>query len=335
MAYEYVADKNVIESVLVKLKMDKMITQNAKFNYNDYTKLRKEVLVRDMDYMYFFNKNQILPQNKCLSRNELIEKTMTELKEIGAVDNSAYFNFNEHEKLREEVLYRDFDFLQYLGSMQEVKIVDSILSLLVERNVVDNFPTYSDNDFLEFRAKVKNSFRTPWTSLSPAMERLLYILSIIKKPKKILGIGIFAGYTFVWNLADFLSNNTEAIVYGIDIDKTMMEEAKNNFSKIIRGKHIHLISDDGCSFSERINEKFDYIYLDADSSENGKGIYMDLIKILYDKLEDNGWVLAHDTTNLPLKKQCQEYLDFVREKKNFKESISFNFDLYGLELSIK
>jgi hypothetical protein len=46
-------------------------------------------------------------------------------------------------------------------------------------------------------------------------------------------------------------------------------------------------------------------------------------------------VLAHDTTVPPFASQLEGYLAFVRNSANFRDSISFDIDPFGLELSIK
>jgi hypothetical protein len=64
-------------------------------------------------------------------------------------------------------------------------------------------------------------------------------------------------------------------------------------------------------------------------------LYLELLKKLYGKVEKGGWVLAHDTVVPPFAEQLEAYLAYVRDGKNFEESISFDVDAYGLELSIK
>jgi len=60
-----------------------------------------------------------------------------------------------------------------------------------------------------------------------------------------------------------------------------------------------------------------------------------LLQRLYPKLEVGGWVLAHDTCVPPFADQVEEYVSFVRDQNNFSQSISFDIDPFGLELSIK
>ena len=97
---------------------------------------------------------------------------------------------------------------------------------------------------------------------------------------------------------------------------------------------MELIADDGFSAVDTLEGPFDYVYIDVDSRELGKGIYLDLIRKLYEKIIPGGWVLGHDTTATPFAKQLEGYLSFVRDQEKFQESISFHVDPYGLELSI-
>ncbi len=46
-------------------------------------------------------------------------------------------------------------------------------------------------------------------------------------------------------------------------------------------------------------------------------------------------MLAHDTTAPPFADELRAYLAYVRDGSSFRESISFDVDPYGLELSIK
>jgi len=45
--------------------------------------------------------------------------------------------------------------------------------------------------------------------------------------------------------------------------------------------------------------------------------------------------LAHDIVVPPFAKEFDEYLRYVRNKENFGESILFDVDAFGLELSVK
>lgn len=111
--------------------------------------------------------------------------------------------------------------------------------------------------------------------------------------------------------------------------------AIENFKTLAGVEHVEFITEDAYVFVNNINEEFDYIYLDADAKDIGKGIYFPLLKPLYSKLKKGGWVLAHDTALPAFRNRLDQYLNFVRDRTYFTESISFNIDIFGLELSIK
>jgi predicted O-methyltransferase YrrM len=260
------------------------------------------------------------------------------LKEDGLVSSDAFFNYDAPKNLRREVAYRDFDFLTRLSRVAEVETAQSVLALLMQTGIIHEGATYNDKVFDAFRKEVKDKFIIPGTSITPVMERLLYVLSAAKKPRRVIGLGTYCGYALVWAIGASCGQEkayTADKVYGIDIDKEVTENARENFSKLAQTDHIELIAGDGLVVVENLEGPFDYVYLDVESRELGKGIYLDLLTRLYEKVEVGGWVLAHDTTVPPFASQLEEYLSFVRDNKNFRESISFDVDPFGLELSIK
>jgi predicted O-methyltransferase YrrM len=192
--------------------------------------------------------------------------------------------------------------------------------------------------FDAFRIKIKDAFTIPGTSITPVMERLLFLLSALKKPQRSIGLGTYHGYALIWAVgASCGSERTYSAekVYAIDIDPDVTESARENFAQLENTEHVEFVADDGLNAVERLNGTFEYVYLDVDSRELGKGIYLDLLRSIYDKLEAGGWVLAHDTCVPPFADQLERYLAFVRDDENFSQSISFDIDPYGLELSIK
>jgi predicted O-methyltransferase YrrM len=269
--------------------------------------------------------------------SQVIEMALEKLKDQGLVSRDAYFNYDAPRNLRREVAYRDFDFLSRLSRTAEVEIVHSILAWLKREGIVPTDATYDEEAFDALRRETKK-FTMPGTSITPVMERLLYMLSSVKKPRRVIGLGTYCGNGLVWTVGSSCGQERlyEAEkVYGIDIDAEATELARENLSKLEHTDHIELITEDGLKAVERLDGPFDYIYLDVESKDLGKGIYLELLKELYEKLEDGGWVLAHDTVVPSFAGQLEEYLEFVRNGANLEESISFDVDPFGLELSIK
>jgi predicted O-methyltransferase YrrM len=343
MALVYRADRQIATIVLAKLKADGGIAPDAQFNDGSCQKLRREVLPRDLDFLHMAGIRPIVTtapsvENAAPLDPAVIENALQLLKRNGFVAADAYFNAEVPHKLTTEVGYRYFHFLYYLGQYAEVEISTATLALLKQIGVIDAGATYSLEAFEKLRQEVRAHFEIPDTAFSPVMERLLYLLASVKRPKRILGIGVFCGYTLVWT-AGASCNGGKVYqadkVYGIDIDVEAIGVAKQNFSRLAESDHVELVAEDGRVTADRLAGPFDCLYLDADSHENGKGIYLELLQTLYPKLSKGGWVLAHDTTLPAFRRQLEGYLDFVRDRAKFSESISFDVDLFGLELSIK
>jgi predicted O-methyltransferase YrrM len=269
---------------------------------------------------------------------QAIDMALERLKEDGLVSKDAYFNHDASRNLRREVAYRDFDFLSRLSRVAEIETVRSILAWLKQEGIVPEETMYDEKAFDELRREVKESFAIPGTSITPVMERLLYLLSSVRRPRRVIGLGTYCGYALVWVIGS--SCGRERVydaekVYGIDIDEEVTERARENFGKLAHTGHIELIAEDGLRAAERIEGPFDYVYLDVESRELGKGLYLELLKRMYGKIEKGGWVLAHDTAVPTFAGQLEGYLAYVRDGKDFRESISFDVDPFGLELSVK
>jgi len=198
--------------------------------------------------------------------------------------------------------------------------------------------TYDERAFDGLRREVRAKFTVPGTSVTPVMERLLYMLSSVKRPRRVIGLGTYCGNALVWIVGPSCGQGRvyEAErVYGIDIDADATERARENLDRLAHTDHIHLIAEDGLEAVERLPGPFDYVYLDVEGEDLGKGLYLELLKRLYEKIEKGGWVLAHDIVVPPFAKDFGEYLSHVRDGENFGESILFDVDAFGLELSVK
>ncbi len=270
--------------------------------------------------------------------NQVIEMTLEKLKEAGLVSRDAYFNYDAPQNLRREVAYRDFDFLSRLSRIAEVEIVRSVLAWLKQKGIVSQDATYDERAFDGLRQEVRAKFTIPGTSVTPVMERLLYMLSSVKRPRRVIGLGTYCGNALVWIVGPSCGQGRvyEAeSVYGIDIDADATERARENLDQLAYTDHIHLIAEDGLEAVERLPGPFDYVYLDVEGKDWGKGLYLELLKRLYEKIEKGGWVLAHDIVVPPFAKDFEEYLSYVRDGENFGESILFDVDAFGLELSVR
>ncbi len=186
------------------------------------------------------------------------------------------------------------------------------------------------------------------------MERLIYMLTSVKRPAHLLELGSFWGYTLGWFAGPCIGPDrayaAERII-GIDVDADMVKKARANFSKLESAEGVELIAEDARTALDRIEGPFDFVYLEAKyenraiaaaraAGENDplgpvSGLYLILLKQLYDRLPEGAWVMAHDNLDWTARKELAPYLEFVRDKAHFSESVCFDIDDCGMELSIR
>lgn len=268
----------------------------------------------------------------------VIKMIIEELKQDGVVHPDARFNYDAENGLRKEVAYRDDDFQYRMGrSSAEEEIVDAALKMLISLNLVSPEANYNKTAFDKFRTEVKGAFRGTWTSITPVMERLIYMLTAVKRPLNLVELGSFWGNTLAWFAGPCLGRNREyeaEKIYGIDIDIEMTEMARRNFAMLKNCEAVELIAEDASIALNKIDGPIDILYLEAKDESNKSG-YLEFLKQAYNKLPPGAWVIAHDSTAYDHQDDLREYLAWVRDKSNFSESISFDIDRYGLELSIR
>ena len=231
------------------------------------------------------------------------------------------------------------DFKDRIGRKEfEKEIVDAALQYLKGKKFVEVNSSYNKERFREFREYHKQKMvKKSWTSLSPVMERMFFMLTSVKKPMNMIELGCFWGNTLAWFAGPCIGPNPSCKpqrIIGIDNDENAIGMAKENFRNIENTENLQLISEDAKISLNYLNGQFDFVYIEAKGSDQ-EDLYLPLLKLIYDKIPKNGWVIAHDFTRFSAQDDLRDYLRFVRDKSNFQESISFDIDAYGIELSIK
>ena len=290
---------------------------------------------------------------------EAIALALEKMKDDGLVHPDAVFNENAPEGLRSEVAYRDPYFAYRLGRTSlETKTIDAALELLKREGHVPASADYDQRAVELHRADLKEKFEGTWTSLSPTMEGLMYMLTSVKRPAHMLELGSFWGYTLGWFAGPCIGPDrayaAERII-GIDVDADMVTKARANFKNLENVSEVELIAEDARTALDRIEGPFDFVYLEAKypnkaiaeaeaageaSGEDDplgpvSGLYLILLKQIYDRLPSGAWVMAHDNLDWTARKELAPYLEFVRDKAHFQESICFDIDDCGMELSIR
>jgi len=135
--------------------------------------------------------------------------------------------------------------------------------------------------------------------------RVLSIISKIIKPKNVLEIGTYTGYSALC-IAEGLDKN--GIIHTIDINEELKEIQNKYFKKSGFGNQIHQHIGNAIEIIPKINECFDFVYLDADKENYNE--YFDLI---IDKIVSGG-VLICDNVLWSGKVLNTNHKDLITEK---------------------
>ena len=114
--------------------------------------------------------------------------------------------------------------------------------------------------------------------------RLLSLISKIKKPKHILEIGTFTGYSALC-LAEGLKKGGE--IHTIDKNEELLQIQNKYFKKSNYRDNIFQYTMDASIMLGKMNKKFDIIFLDADKKN-----YVNYLKYIPNILNKNGILIA-------------------------------------------
>ena len=114
--------------------------------------------------------------------------------------------------------------------------------------------------------------------------RLISLISKLIKPKKVLEIGTYTGYSA---LCIYEGLDKKGIIHTIDKNEELVEIQKKYFKKTGEKEKFIQHTGNALEIIPGINETFDLIFLDADK-EN----YINYFNCIIDKLNKNGVILA-------------------------------------------
>lgn len=114
--------------------------------------------------------------------------------------------------------------------------------------------------------------------------RLISLISKLIKPKKVLEIGTYTGYSA---LCIYEGLDKKGIIHTIDKNEELVEIQKKYFKKTGEREKFVQHTGNALEIIPEINETFDLIFIDADK-EN----YINYFNCIIDKLNKNGVILA-------------------------------------------
>ena len=219
---------------------------------------------------------------------------------------------------------------------KEIAVVDEALEALREAGVIAH-RRYDHAKMLAHRQAVRELFETPWTAITPRMQRLLYAINAIAQPANTIAAGVFCGFTFISNAGAAIGPGAcyaAGRLIGVEIRPEEAARAERNVRRIDPTGVGRIAAADAVDVVAAFEGPIDLLYLDADGAGGrGKGIYLDILQAGYDRIPAGGLVLAHNSHNSA--GSLSEYLRFVRDPANFRGSVNVVFDPEGLEVSAR
>jgi predicted O-methyltransferase YrrM len=192
--------------------------------------------------------------------------------------------------------------------------------------------------YAAFRAGVRDVFDVPQTSVTPLMARVLYGIAAMAQPRRILGIGTYAGNMLVWLAGAGFGTDPlyqGVLAVGVDVDQAATVLATRNFAAIGGDTRVQLRCEDGHDSPRALGQVWDLVLLDADDPVSRKRVYLSLLDAIYPWLAPGGLVLAHDICVPLFRDDLAAYQAAVRDRARFARSLSLEIDDCGLEVSVK
>jgi predicted O-methyltransferase YrrM len=114
--------------------------------------------------------------------------------------------------------------------------------------------------------------------------RVLSMISKLIKPKNVLEIGTFTGYSAL-SIAEGLSEN--GTIFTIDKNEELEELQQKYFNKSAFKNQIKTYAGKALEIIPAIDEKFDLVFIDADKSN-----YSNYFHLIIDKMNSGGIILS-------------------------------------------
>lgn len=155
----------------------------------------------------------------------------------------------------------------------------------------------------------------------------LEFMTSMKKPKKILELGTAVGFS---SILMYESAGVEPDIVTIERDEEMIEMAKINLDRFNLRDKIKIEQGDCLEVLERLDDKFDLIFMDA-----GKGHYNHFLPHCLRLLKDDGIIVADNVLfrgmvasqelvkrrKITIVKRMRTYLDLVTQDESLITSV--------------
>jgi predicted O-methyltransferase YrrM len=151
----------------------------------------------------------------------------------------------------------------------------------------------------------------------PVQGKLLEFIVKMLKPKEVLEIGTYTGYSAIW-MARALK--ADATLHTIDINPELEDMARKYFAKAGVEHQINFYIGNAMEVIPKIDAVFDLVFIDADKTN-----YKNYLKLVLPKVRSGGIIIADnvlwngkvlkEAKNDPETKAIQEFNEYVQASK--------------------
>ena len=124
----------------------------------------------------------------------------------------------------------------------------------------------------------------------PLQGRFIAMLSRMIRPKRILELGTFTGYSTVCLAEGLDTRQSGCELITIEKNDELEERIRRNLSKSEVAEYITLLIGEACDILPTLSGVFDLIFIDADKRE-----YPQYLSLCLPLLSDQGWIVADNT----------------------------------------
>lgn len=162
--------------------------------------------------------------------------------------------------------------------------------MLIDEKLYDYTDKYSYELPIYLQELMRETAMTtvnPFMACGPVLGRFLIQMSKWIKPRTILEIGSFTGYSAIC-LSEGLSN--EGMITCIEVNEEYKSIIEKYFSKAGRKSNLQLIIGDALKTLPSITTRFDLVFIDANKQHNDQ-----LLELVLPVLSDQGTLLIDNT----------------------------------------
>jgi predicted O-methyltransferase YrrM len=162
--------------------------------------------------------------------------------------------------------------------------------------------------FKSHEAKAK-TLKNIYISVSPAEGMLLYTLARSLGAKRIIEFGTSYGISSIYLTAAVIDNGGGEF-FGSELDANKCDFVNRMLSQIGFSDIARIIQGDALETFKSVSGNWDLLFLDG-----WKDLYLDVFKMMENKIRVGGVVLASDIDKF--KKDTLSFVDYVRESPNY------------------